>query len=216
MTQTPSDGGSATQTPSTPATGTASGSATPPAATLTLEEAVKRIAELERMASNKTEEAARHGKSLSAAEKELAAYKEKERLASEAQLSELEKASKRAEAAEQQIKKYQQELINAQVRLAAKDKGVIDPDMAALALSDKLEYGDDGMPTNLEKALDDLIKSKPYLVPKADESPPASPAQTQSRTPAIPAMNPGRTSIQSPAAGQPRRIPDWNEVYKRP
>ena len=78
MTDT-SSGGGATPAPGSPATGTpAPGSATPPAASLTLEDALKRIAELEQHASNKDEEAKRHGSKLTAAEKELAAYKAKE------------------------------------------------------------------------------------------------------------------------------------------
>src|SRR5260370_19474978 len=89
----------ATGTPGTPpATGTGSGSATPPK-TPSVEELQARIADLERHATNKTEEAARHGKSLTAAEKELAAYKEKERIASEATLSEIEKSKKDVERA---------------------------------------------------------------------------------------------------------------------
>jgi hypothetical protein len=212
MTQTPSSGGGATPDTGTPATGTAPGGATPPKLiATTLEEALARIAELEKHANNKSEEAARHGKNLTAAEKELAAYKEKERLAHEATLSEIDKAQKRATDLEAQIQQYKQELINAQVRLAAKDKGIIDPDMAALALHDKLEYDDSGMPSNLDKALDDLIKNKPYLVPKAEEPAPASAAQTANRTPVIPGMNPprsGRSDIPSPAGTSvPGRIP---------
>jgi hypothetical protein len=213
MTQTPSSGGGATPDTGTPATGTASVGATPTKIiATTLEEALARIAELEKHANNKSEEAARHGKNLTAAEKELAAYKEKERLAQEATLSEIDKAQKRAADLEAQIQQYKQELINAQVRLAAKDKGIIDPEMAALALHDKLEYGDDGMPSNLDKALDDLIKNKPYLVPKPDEATPASAAQTANRTPVLPAMNAGRSNIVSPAGqsipGQRPRLTD--------
>src|SRR5258706_9634914 len=93
----PSSGAGATPGAGTPATGTnATGSATPPAAALSLEEAMKRISELELHAQNKTEEASRHGSKLTAAEKELAAYKEKERLASEASMSELQKLQKQA------------------------------------------------------------------------------------------------------------------------
>src|SRR5579859_6212188 len=92
---TPSPGGSATPTPATPATGTpAAGGATPTAAPLTLEEALKKITELEAHAQNKTEEASRHGAKLTAAEKELAAYKAAEEAARAAQMSELEKAQK--------------------------------------------------------------------------------------------------------------------------
>src|SRR5215471_12636167 len=90
----------ATGTPGQPATGTGSSGATPPKPSI--EELQARIADLERHATNKTEEAARHGKNLSAAEKRLAEYEEKERVAKEATLSEIDKSkeeTKRAIAA---------------------------------------------------------------------------------------------------------------------
>ncbi len=89
----PSSGAGATPGTGSPATGTpASPGATPAQAALTLEEALKKIAELELHASNKTEEATRHGAKLTAAEKELAAYKAAEQAARDAQMSELQKA----------------------------------------------------------------------------------------------------------------------------
>lgn len=210
----------ATGTPGTPATGTPSSTpstgATP---TKTVEELQARIAELERHATNKTEEAARHGKNLTAAEKELAAYKEKERIASEAALSEVEKASKRAQELEQLNQQYKQELINTKVRLAAQSKGIIDPDIAAMAIQKDLELGSDGMPTNVDKALDDLIKNKPYLAPKAadltqEQTTPAQTANNQ-RPPATPAMNPGRSSISQPSQTVPGQIVRLNDVFRR-
>src|SRR2546430_1936736 len=94
MTQTPSSGAGATPGTGTPAMGTPASGATPPAAALTLEDALKKIAELEQHASNKTEEAARHGTKLTAAEKELAAYKAAEQAARDAQLTETQKLQK--------------------------------------------------------------------------------------------------------------------------
>jgi hypothetical protein len=221
---------SATQQSSdTPATGTASTSATLQKSTLTSEEALKaRIAELERHAANKEDEAARHGKSLTAAEKELAAYKEKERQAQEATLSEIDKATKRANEADKLVQQYKQQLINAQVKMAAQSLGIIDPDIAALAVNGSLEYGDDGLPSNVDDALKTLIKNKPYLVAPKAEKPaaqpevPATPAQTAQpaalQTPQIPAMNPGRSSIASPGSTPPGsrpRIPTLADVYQR-
>ncbi len=211
MATEPSSGASVTPTPGSPVTGTTSPGVTPQKSAATLEEALARIAELEHNVRNKTDENDRHSKNLSAREKELAVYKEKERQAQDAALSEVDKANKAREQAEQQILQYKKQLVDARVELAAKAKGIINPSIAAAAIRDLLEYGDDGMPTNLEKALDDLIKANPYLIAKVE---PASPAQT-APTPHIPAMNPGRSSIQSP--GQtPGRIPSWNEVFKRP
>lgn len=221
MGETPTSSG-AGATPNSPdpgATPTASPGATPTKFPTTLEEAMARITELERHATNKSEEAARHGKSLTAAEKELAAYREKERLAQEAALSDAQKLEKRIAEAEARSKQYQQQYISAQVQLAAQRKGIIDPEMAALAIERSLEYDEQGMPSNLDKALDELIKNKPYLVKAAETPTPGSPAQTAqpAQTPTIPAMNPGRASIPSPAGSPPPggrpRIPSWGEVY---
>ncbi len=204
MTTEPSSGTGATPTTGSPETGTTSTGATPPKLATTLEEALARIAELEHSHKNATEERDRH-------RKKLTSYEEQERKAQEAALSEVDKANKAREQAEQQIQQYKKQLVDARVELAAKARGIINPSIAASAIREQLEYGDDGMPSNLEKALDDLIKANPYLIAKVE---PASPAQT-SPTPHIPAMNPGRSSIQSP--GQtPGRIPSWNEVFKRP
>src|SRR5260221_3058184 len=61
MTQPPSSGGSATPTSDPqPAMGTASGGATPPKPSVTLEEALARIAELEHAQNNATGELKRH------------------------------------------------------------------------------------------------------------------------------------------------------------
>ncbi len=204
MAEDPSSGAGATPPTGSPVTGTTSTGATPQKLATTLEEALARIAELEHSHKNATEERDRH-------RKKLTSYEEAERKQQEAALSEVDKANKAREQAEAQIQLYKKQLVDARVELAAKAKGIINPSIAAAAIRDLLEYGDDGMPTNLEKALDDLIKANPYLIAKVE---PASPAQT-APTPHIPAMNPGRSTIQSP--GQtPGRIPSWNEVFKRP
>lgn len=221
--QSSSGGEGATPATPAPATGimTASGATPPKQSATTLEEALARIAELEHHSNNKSEEAARHGKNLSAAQKELDAYKEKERLAQEAALSESQRLEKRAIEAEQQIQQYKQQLVSAQVQLAAQKIGIIDPEMAALAVQGSLEYGKDGLPSNLDDALKTLVKNKPYLLaPKPAEptqtepSTPASPAQTAqpNRAPAVPAMNPGRTSIAQPGSLPPGKPTRLNEV----
>ena len=155
--------------------------------------------------------------------KRLKAYEDAEEEKRIATLSEVErskaeiaKAEKRTAEAEQRIQHYQQQLVTAQVKLAAQAKGIIDPDMAALAVASTLEYGEDGMPTNLEKALDMLIKNKPYLAPKPAElpepsAPPAQPVNAQT-VPTVPAFNVnGRTSIGQPGtlpSGKPMRLED--------
>lgn len=132
--------------------------------------------------------------------------------------AEVAKAEKRAAEAEQRIQQVQQRVILAEVKMAALAKGIADPDLAALAIKDKLELGDDGMPINLDKAFDALIKAHPIFDPKSAEpsapEPPATPATAPNGVPAVPAtpaMNPGRTNILAPNAltpGTPVRLSD--------
>jgi hypothetical protein len=198
----PSSTPGATPGTGTPVTGNPSGGATPPK-TLTHEEALAKIAELEHAHKNATEERDRHRKKLST-------YEQKELEAQQAALSDVEKANKARELAEAKNQQYQKQLIAAQVKLAAQAKGIIDPDLAALAIESALEFGEDGMPSNLDKALDDLVKHKPYLLKVTEASTPA-----RSNTPALPAMNPGRSSIQTPSTPMPGKIPGWDSIYKR-
>lgn len=210
-----STGQSVTPTPVTPVTGTpATGSVTPQPATLTLEEALKRIADLEHSHLNAKEAEDRLGKKLSVYEKAEAEREAAKKAADEAQLSEIERVKKQHEETEQRAQKYKQQFINTSVKLAAKDKGIIDPELAAMAIASSLEYDKDGMPTNVEEALDALIKSRPFLKPEPVE-PPATPAQSappaRAATPALPAMNPGRTQITPPGTlppGKPVTLAD--------
>src|SRR6266568_2219796 len=173
------------QSPPTPVMGTPGQSGVTPATTppLTTEELLKRQAELERSLANAKEENDRHSKRLSTYEKQ------------------------------EKIQQQQQQLVMAQVKLVAKDKGIINPELIAPVVERKLEYDKDGEPTNLEAVLDELIKGNPYLVKPAEPAP--SPAQTATPpavpTPAIPAMNPGRSSIPGPGTnptGKPTRLSD--------
>lgn len=155
------------------------------------------------------DEAKKLRKEAQALRARLNGYEAAEKAAQEAALSEVDKSNKRAVEAEAKIQAMQKQLVNAQVQNAAQKKGIIDPELAAMAIAEKLELGDDGLPTNLDKALDELIKNKPYLVAKA-ENQPATPAQTN--TPALPAMNPGRSSIQPPTGNIPgvrRRLSEF-------
>lgn len=206
--------GGATLPNGQPATGTpASSGATPTKPSV--EELQARITELERHATNKTEEASRHGKNLTEAQKKLAAYEEKERLAQEATLSEIEKSQKVVEAekaaraqAEAQIQQMRQQLVMAEVKLAAKSMDFINPEIVAKVI--ELEFGEDGMPTNIQKALDDLAKNNPFLLkPKQEQlsDQQTTPAQTANnqQPPRVPVNNPGRSSISQPTT--PGRIP---------
>lgn len=76
----------------------------------------------------------------------------------------LEEAKAAAQAATQ---KANQKLIRAEVKVIAKDLGIVDPD-AAFALADlsKVQVGDDGEISGVKEALETLVKAKPYLVGK--------------------------------------------------
>ena len=168
-----------------------------------IEDAKRRIAELEKLAANKSDEASRHYKNL-------AKYQEAEKKQQEAALSEVERATKRANDAEAKILSYQKQLVSTKVQMAAQNKGIIDPELAAMALEKTLEYDDSGMPTNLDKALDALIKSKPYLAPSkvaaTEETKPTAQTAPTHTTPAIPAQNPGRSSY-APASDATKSQP---------
>jgi len=121
--------------------------------------------------------------------------------------AEVAKAEKRAAEAEQRTQQVQQRVILAEIKMAALAKGIIDPDLAALAIKDKLEIGDDGMPTNLDKAFEALIKAHPIFAPQAAEPPvlatPAPAPSAASAVPYTPVGNPGRTNILPPGTLAP-------------
>lgn len=212
----------ATPNAGTPETGTpnASHGATPETKpTLSLEEVQKRYADLEKTHNNAKEELERHRKNA----KKLADYEKHEQEAKDAALSEVEKANKRATDAESKIQHFQQQLVTAQVKLAAQTKGIIDPDLAALAMQKDLELDSDGMPTNLDTVLDALIKSKPYLLkpvetPAPEPTTPPAPPTPAKQAPTLPPNNPGRANIASPNAnpqGTKFTPPSWSDAYQR-
>ncbi len=217
----PSSGAGATPGTGSPATGTpASPGATPAQAALTLEEALKKIAELELHASNKTEEATRHGAKLTAAEKELAAYKAAEQAARDAQMSELQKAQKQAAELQEQHDQLAAELVTARVnqdvaKYAGKLNFLVAPDLLAKLIDwEAVEFDDaTGKPTNVEKLLEKLAKNAPELVK------PAPGQQQQQGAPPIPGMSPdraayGRSSIQPPGGRIPGKIPTLDDYFQ--
>ncbi len=196
-----------------PATGNTSGGATLPKSTVTLEEALAQIDNLKHAQENAEGELKRHRSKLSAYEKAEKEAEAAKKAAEDAQKTELERIKEQHQEAEARIKQQQQQLVMAQVKLVAKDKGIINPELIAPVVERKLEYDKDGEPTNLNEVLDELIKGNPYLVKPAEPAP--SPAQTATPTavptPAIPAMNPGRSSIPGPGnnpTGKPTRLSD--------
>lgn len=87
----------------------------------------------------------------------------------DAQKSELEKAQERAVQLEKQAAdaaaRAQDAVLRSAVVAEAARKNVVDPDAAvALLNKESLVLGDDGAPTNIAEAMDELLKAKPYLV----------------------------------------------------
>lgn len=230
-TTTTSPGVSATQQPSGPATGTqATSGATPEKAALTLEEALKKLSDLEHSNKNASEEVERHRKKLTAYEKKEQEAEAAKRAAEEAQLSEIERTKKQFQDVQSQFDAYKQKtqdrIVRYEIENRAAKLGIIDPEAAsALLPRGSLEYDDDGTPTNAEKLLKELIKNKPYLAPAKQEQAQeqaqqqTTPAQTahlqSSRPPIVPAMNPGRGQIAPPSQfpqGKPVRL---SEVWQK-
>lgn len=94
-------------------------------------------------------------------EKKKAAMSESERLKADK-----EEAEKKAAAA---VERANQRLIRSEVIAQAAELKIVDPD-AAYVLMDKtgIEVEDDDRVTGVKSALEALVKSKPYLVGKAD------------------------------------------------
>lgn len=216
----------ATPAAGTPAMGTpAPGSATPPAApSLTLEEALKKLADLEHSHGNAREELDRHRKKLTAYEKAEADRAAAKQAADEAQLSEIDRVKKQHADIQAQhnavLLELQETRIQHAVERAAHDLGFLHPEIAGRLLDRaELEYEDNGAPKNAKHLLEKLLKAMPELAKQAAPAPdqsqqntgtaPTTPARPG--TPALPAMNPGRTQITPPGTlppGKPVRLAD--------
>jgi len=150
--------------------------------------------------------------------KRLKSYEDAEQAAKDASLGEVERVNKQYADLKEQHETLAAELLEARVyqdvaRHAAKLNFILPADMLAKLLLndlDAIEF-EDGKPKNIETLLQNLAKSTPEIVKTAQQD-----QQQQQRAPAVPAMNPGRSSIASPGQNTPGRIPSWNEVYKRP
>lgn len=103
----------------------------------------------------------------------------------EAKLSESERLQKRLAELEREQAAYQRErqerTLKYETMLAASRLGIVDPD-AAYKLLDLagIEFDEDGTPRNIEAALKELLKAKPYLAaqPAAISGSPTNPART--------------------------------------
>jgi hypothetical protein len=185
---TPPAPGGATPPEPTPATGTPpAGGATPPQPpTLTLEEALKALADAQHARDNATQERDRQRARLT----ELEA---KQKAADEASMTELQKAQSRAaeheRALAEQAIEMQQLRVHTVVNREAAKLGIIDPEVAARLIWDQVDFdAQTGQPTNIDKLLTKLAADKPYLIGK--------PGQT-------PAPQTGATNPPRPGTGQP-------------
>lgn len=220
---------SATQQPSTsPAMGTpATDGATPQKPTLTLEEAMKRLAEFEQSQTNAKEEVERHRRKLTAYEKAEREAEAAKKAADDAQLSEIERIKKQYAALEQKNKQYQQQLATERLTSTLIAHGVVDAELATLAIQSLLEYDGDGMPSNVSDAIKMLAKNKPILFanpvaspPPAEPAHPTTPPPTPTRQPAptLPSANPGRSTMTAPGTPLPGTFtpPSWGDAFQSP
>jgi hypothetical protein len=147
----------------------------------------------------------------------LKSFEEAEALRLQAQMSELEKAQKAASDLQEQHDTMAAKLLESNVRQDVADKvdkfnfRVSAKTVANFLLHDwdAIEFDDaTGEPTNIEKLLEKLAKAEPGIVKDATEQ--------QRTAPAIPGMNPGRSSIQAPGARIPGKIPTLSDIeWKR-
>lgn len=171
--QAPTPPGQVTQAATTTTTPTTSSSA----ATQTPEQLAAELARITKELADTRREAAQHRTDLKKFQ--------------DAQLTDQQKLEQRATEAEAAAKTYQARIASYEVRLAAQKLGIIDPDLAALAIQAQLEFEADGTPKNAEKLLRELLAAKPYL---AGGAPGAGAAQQQQQRPAAQsggATNPG-------------------------
>lgn len=105
----------------------------------------------------------------------LRAFEEAQKKAAEAQLTEAERLERRVTELEKQneallAEKQELVILNA-VTANANKLGIVDPEAAVKLLDRKgLKLADDGSPENLDAALRDLLKEKPYLTAKPSAS----------------------------------------------
>lgn len=141
-----------------------------------------------------------------------------------AKLGDLEKAQKQLAAAEAANAAYKQRVATYAVQLEAQKLGIVDPELAALAIAGQLEFDENGSPKNADKLLKELILAKPYLVASSGSGAQGQGGQqNQQRPPAASggATNPGagaRTGVITKAAyaamSQQERINRNKEVLE--
>lgn len=142
-------------------------------------------------------------KAAKATQKELEQIRAQLRAHEDAKLSEAERIAKQLETLQSQVaakeareaeltKSLQEQALRFEVVNEAAKLQIVDPEAAYKLLDlSAIERDDDGRPVNVAKALKDLVKAKPYLVPQ--QAAPANPT------------NPARADRQ--AAADPVNLP---------
>lgn len=152
---------------------------------------------------------------------ELKAAKERISEMEKAQMTESERLQRERDEAISDRKALEATNQDNAVRLAVfslqQDKGIADADLALAALDrTKIEYGDDGRPTNIGELVDDLLERKPLLRATATTPP----------KPAAPKVNGGEGTGSAPSpdltaeelhmaqltGASPERVALWKKV----
>ena len=103
---------------------------------------------------------------------------EKEEAEKLAAMSQLEKTQTQLAKAAEQIAQYRTLYAETLVRLEASSLGFANPEIGAQLVTSRLEFGDDGKPTNAKELLEALLKSDSYLkTPAGDAGTPPPPTR---------------------------------------
>ena len=137
----------------------------------------------------------------------LKKFEDDEAARTQAQMTEQEKLQQERDELQASNEDLAAELLEYRVnqdvaRFAGKLNFTLSPDLLAKLLDwSEIEWDEEnGKPLNIEKLLEQLAKSTPDIVKPEQQ-------QQPNRAPAVPAMNPGRSSIVQPGQPQPGRIP---------
>lgn len=163
------------------------------------------------------EDFARLKKELEATRREAAGHRTKlksfedaQAAADAAKLSDLERATKQAEEHAKAAETFKRALAAAKLENAAIKSNAIDADAVVALLSGKLDFADDGQPTNVDELVKALAKDKPHLFKPATE--PTKPPVSSGG-----ASNPGRGAQVPPQRqpGQLARFGTGQPLFKR-
>lgn len=167
------------------------------------------------------EEAVAHKLRAKQLEAQLKVYQDAEQQAEDAKRSEIERVKKQHSDTEARynatLEALKEERVTSDVyRYAPKMNFILSPERIARFITrSEVEFDESGKPTNIEKLLAELAKAEPDLVKKGEE-PPAATTTTPAKpnAPALPASNPGRSSIAPPSSLPPGTRPSLAEAYR--